>query len=85
MQAIVVKYLGPTNARGSRYKATAQAGSVTIEADDRLNEEDNAKAACEKFREKFGWTKEHARGYAGPWVMGWLPDGCAVFVNSSFQ
>lgn len=29
-QAIVTKFLGPTNYRGSRVKATCQAGSVTI-------------------------------------------------------
>lgn len=27
MQAIHVRFLGPTNTRGSRYKATCQAGS----------------------------------------------------------
>lgn len=30
MQAIETKYLGPTNTRGARIKASAQAGSVTI-------------------------------------------------------
>ncbi len=29
-QAIVTKYLGPTNTRGGRIKATARANSVTI-------------------------------------------------------
>ena len=30
MQAIEMQYLGPTNFRGARIKATAQAGSITI-------------------------------------------------------
>ena len=29
-QAIVTKYLGPTKSRGSRVKATASAGSITL-------------------------------------------------------
>ena len=36
-QAIQVKYLGPTNYRGSRYKAIAAAGSVTVGADNALS------------------------------------------------
>lgn len=30
MQAILTKYLGPTNSRGSRIKASCEAGSVTV-------------------------------------------------------
>ena len=36
MQAIETRYLGPTNTRGSRIKATAAAGSITIHYDDAL-------------------------------------------------
>ena len=82
MQAIVVKYLGPTNARGSRYKATAQAGSVTVECDSRLNEEENARAACDALLHKLEWHKGNGlRGFRTTWVSGFLPDGSAVFVN----
>ena len=82
MQAIVVKYLGPTNCHGSRYKATAQAGSVILEADDRLNEEENARAACDALLHKLEWHKGNGiRGFRTTWVSGFLPDGSAVFVN----
>ena len=33
MQAIEVKYLAATNSRGSRFKATAPGGSITISRD----------------------------------------------------
>jgi hypothetical protein len=81
MQAIVVKYLGPTNRHGSRYKATAQAGSKTIEADQRLNGEDNARNACYALRDKLGWTAKNTQAYGGIWALGFLPDGSYVFVN----
>ena len=44
--AIVTKYLGPTNTRGARVKATCDAGSVTVAWDYALNEEDNHNAAA---------------------------------------
>ena len=82
MQAIVVKYLGPTNHHGSRYKATAQAGSVILEADQRLNEEENARAACDALLYKLEWHKGNGlRGFRVKWVSGFLPDGSTVFVN----
>ena len=37
MQAIETKYFGPSNVKGSRIKATAQAGSVTVGYDHALN------------------------------------------------
>ena len=76
MQAIVTKYLGPTNSRGSRFKAKCAAGSLTVSYDYRLNSEDNHKAAAEALRAKLGWK--------GSLEMGWLPDGtcCHVFSES---
>ena len=45
-QAIVTKYIGAGNTRGSRVKATAWAGSVTIPYDTRLSSaEAHAEAA----------------------------------------
>lgn len=81
MQAILVKYLGPTNFRGSRYKATAQAGSITLDADPRLGLEENAKRAADALRKKLGWTDAESRAYGKEWVHGYLPDGAHVFVN----
>jgi len=72
MQAIVTKYLGPTNARSSRVKATCQAGSMTIEWDPSLNSDRNQIAAAKKLATKFGWD--------GLWLMGYLPNGNGVFV-----
>jgi hypothetical protein len=69
MQAIVTKYLGPTNTRGSRIKAAASSGSVTVPFDYEGDEyETAARALCEKL----GWTFNHCRGT--------LPDGSVVWV-----
>lgn len=72
-QAIQVKYLGPTNYRGSRYRATAAAGSVTVPADDAKNVEGNVIAAAQALCDKFGWSKDM--------VHGQLADGSYVFVR----
>jgi hypothetical protein len=46
MQAIQTKYMGPTNTKGSRIKATCAAGSVTIDYPHELSGMDcHAKAA----------------------------------------
>jgi hypothetical protein len=55
MQAIEVKYFGPTNNRGSRWKATAAAGSVSVSYDYSLNSTDNAVAAAKALVDKFEW------------------------------
>jgi hypothetical protein len=72
-QAIQTKFLGPTNSRGSRVKAFAAAGSVTISWDHRLNSERNHKAAAEMFANRMNWV--------GAWAAGTLPGGDMVFVN----
>ena len=61
-QAIVTKYYGPTNTRGSRIKATAAAGSVTVSYNCGLSQGDNHKAAAEALARKFGWVGTYARG-----------------------
>lgn len=73
-QAIVTKYLGPTNHRGSRVKATAQAGSITVSWDHALSVEDNHKAAARALVTRWGWD--------GDWHGGATPDGGGyVFVR----
>ncbi len=62
MQAIETKFLGPTNFRGARIKATADAGSITIPWDHAMNVEDNHRAAIRAFVERMGWH--------GTWVVG---------------
>ncbi len=66
-QAIETRYLGPTNHRGARVKATAQAGSVTIAWDDALDTDENHDAAARKLASKLDW--------AGKWIGGGLPSG----------
>jgi hypothetical protein len=78
-QAIVTKYIAPTNKRGARIKATAAAGSVTIGYDEAGTTPDERHyAAAQKLAAKFGWTDP--KNY-GPLIAGGLPDGSYVFVE----
>ena len=70
-QAITTRYIGPSNVRGSRVKATAAAGSVTLHWDDALNSDANHQAAAVALAAKYGW--------GGKWFGGSIADGC-VFV-----
>lgn len=54
-QAIETKFIGPTNTRGSRVKASAQAGSVTIGWDHALNTDENHAKAAQALADKYGW------------------------------
>ena len=75
MQAIVIKFLCPTNSKGSRYKAIAQAGSVTLSTDFGLNGEGNAARAALALCDKFGWP--------GDLIISGLPSGDYVAVFAS--
>ena len=80
MQAIVTKYLGPTNFRGSRVKATCAAGSLTLSWDDALDVDGNHDAAALALATKLGWRGDRYGKMAG----GGLPKGDGsvyVFVN----
>ena len=73
MQAIITKYLGPTNTRGSRIKATAWAGSVTVSYDYSLDTVGNHKAAAQALCDKL-----NADNGFGAWMIesgGEMPDG----------
>lgn len=67
MQAIVTRYHGPTNARGARISATAEAGRIYIPYPHELNATEAHAAAARAFAERWGW--------AGRWVGGASPDG----------
>jgi hypothetical protein len=67
-QAIVTKYLGPTNTRGARVKATAQAGSVTVPWNHEWGVDRNHAFAASELVKRYGWP-------SGPWVHGAAPDG----------
>jgi len=72
-QAISTKYLGPTNVRGSRVKATAEAGSLTLSWDDALDSYANHAAAALMLANKFNW--------GGVWYGGGTGHGY-VFVDT---
>ena len=61
-QAIETRYLGPTNTKGGRIKATAWAGSVTVPYDHALNADANHRAAQLALRHKLGWQGKFAQG-----------------------
>lgn len=71
-QAIVTKFHGQTNTRGSRITARAEAGSVTVDYDHALNAGDNHLAAARRLAEKLDWQ--------GDWFGGGLPSGGYCFV-----
>jgi hypothetical protein len=56
MQAIVVKYIPAAPVKGSRYKATASAGSITMYANDSLSIEGNRDAVAIALCKKLGWS-----------------------------
>lgn len=61
-QAIETRYLGPTNTKGGRIKATAWAGSVTVPYDHALSLEDNHRAAAMALVSKLQWQGTFAQG-----------------------
>jgi hypothetical protein len=64
MKAIMTKYFGATNFRGSRIKAYDNSGnSVTVPYDyEAAEDEDVHRKAAEALRDKMGWTGELAGG-----------------------
>ena len=66
--AIITKYLGPTNTRGSRITAKSVVGTITISWDYSLSTTDNHKAAIAAFIVKYNW------GDATAYCYGWLGD-----------
>lgn len=76
LQAIVTRYCGPSNSRGSRYAANAWGGRITRACDNAVNADTNSALAARKLAEKFGWQ--------GVFVAGGMPDGQArVYVHIS--
>lgn len=76
-QAITTKFLGPTNVRGSRVKATCDAGSITIYWNHAIGVEANHRSAAEALCAKLGWLDNP---YYGRLHMGGLPGSGYVFV-----
>lgn len=69
MQAITTKYLGPTNHRGSRIKATCDAGSLTLTWDHSLSAPENHRLAARALVQRLGW--------GGKWIGGGTATGYA--------
>src|SRR5271169_5698843 len=79
MQAIETKYFGPSNVKGSRIKATAMAGSVTVEYDHALDSEGNHKSAAMALQFKMVWIPGEGNMY-GELKGGTLKGGNMVWV-----
>jgi hypothetical protein len=62
MQAIVTKYLPPTNTRGSRIKATAGAGSITVLYPYDIDGQAAHRVAAQALADKFGWGRKYLGG-----------------------
>ena len=80
MQAITVKMLSPTDTKGSRVKATAAAGSVTLPRDYALTDSRNAYRAAIALADKYEWLP--ATNPNTPWSLdgGQMANGDYVFV-----
>lgn len=77
MQTIQVKYLGPTNTRGSRLKAFCYGGSITKPIDNARTIDHNAKIVAFELASQLKWS--------GAYVGGTLPNGDRVFVNEPMK
>ena len=80
---ITVKYLGPTNYKGSRYKATIDQGGdfkhqATVSYDYALNEEDNAVEAVRELVEK---ANLNDYGFWASFIMSYGPHGFIAIPN----
>ena len=76
MQAIEVKYIGPTNTKPSRLKASCAAGSVTISYPYDLSGDALFRSAADALCAKLGWTDDAYPTLYG----GQLANGNYVFV-----
>ena len=73
MKAIQVKYLEPTNHRGSRYKAfTGERISLTIDVVCSFDYPENMALVAKMLAQKLEWK--------GEFVGGTLPNGDMVFI-----
>ena len=89
MQAIITKFHGPTNVRGSRYSATCERGRIIVSADHSLTSDENHLAACAALVAKFVKEDNCDGRYntppeSNPWnkprAFGTLPDGTGAHV-----
>lgn len=76
MQTITCKYLGPTNSKGARIKASCEAKSITVSRNYGTNVEGDYMRAAKELKLAMGWP--------GKMVGGHTKDGMVfVFANDS--
>lgn len=89
LQAITTKYLGPTNRRGARIKATCDAGSLTVSYDSDLEVADNHRQVATQLADSLGWLDGREHGgteYTYELAGGALPNGKGyAFVILTFE
>lgn len=83
-QAIETRYLGPTNSRGARVKASCEAGSVTVPWDHALDSIANHDAAARALIFKLGWDGD-ALPSDGRWHRGGRRGAGYVYVLASYR
>ena len=62
MQAITTKYLGPTDTKGSRIKASCEAWSIAIYYDHEFSASENHDSACKALLSKLEWRGDYIGG-----------------------
>jgi predicted GIY-YIG superfamily endonuclease len=77
MQTINTKYIGVTNTKGSRIKATnsGKGASVTLGYDHALNIDGNHKKAAEALKAKLDWQGRMIGGHTEPGMVWVFEDG----------
>jgi hypothetical protein len=55
MKAIQIRYYGPTNTKGSRFKAWTEAGSMTVPYDYALGADGTVRKLAEDYCQKMEW------------------------------
>jgi hypothetical protein len=63
MQAILTKYIGPTNTRGARVKASTEGGAtLTVGWNHEVNHDENHRLAAFALAKKLNWVGKWAGG-----------------------
>ena len=76
-QAITTRFHGPTNTRGARITARAEAGRITFPYDHHMGPTENHKHAAREFAKRFEW--------GGRLVTGGAHDGDMVHVFLNWE
>lgn len=87
MQAIITKYIGPTNSRGARIKAQCERGKIFFSYPYHLSGEAAHRAAVDALTDKFAeedakkyGTQKEGNTWKMPFVTGQIPSGEYVHV-----